>query len=142
MDDVLSDEDIVAGVTIVPATMVGWDPYLGSIEAGKWADLLVLEGAGDEPYARLLEAKETAIRAVVIDGRVRLAEVDGLVTYSPLSAEQISIGGKPYVIDLAEAGPSGAGGMTLADAIEHIRFGLSKLPEFEKAGKKELFLAG
>lgn len=142
MDGVLSDEDLVAGVTIVPATMVGWDTCLGSIEPGKWADLLVLEGTGGDPYGRLLDAKETAIRAVVIDGRVRLAEANGLVTYSPLSAEQISIGGKPYVIDLAEAGSSGAGGMTLADAIEHIRFGLSKLPEFEKEGKKELFLAG
>lgn len=128
---VLSDADLVAGVTCVPAKMIGWDGRLGSLEAGKWADLLILEGRGGDPYARMLRAKETSIRAVVIDGRVRLGEVSGLVIADPLSTEVVAIGGKAYVVDLGEPIPGGLDGVTLADAIAKVKYGLEHLPEIE-----------
>lgn len=141
MGGVLSDADLVAGVTCVPARMIKWDRFLGSLEAGKWADLLVLEGTGGDHYGRLLEARETSIRAVVIGGRVRLGEAGGLVISDPLSSESVSIGGKSYVIDLAEPGTDGLGGVKLSDAVVKIRDGLARLPEFEK-GQIELALMG
>lgn len=138
---ILSDEDLVAAVTIVPAAMIGWDKYLGSISPGKWADLLILEGTGGDHHARLIEAKETSIRAVLIDGRIRVGEANGLVVGNPLSSETVSIGGKSYVLDLAEPGADGAGGMKLSDAIVKISYGLAHLPDFEKSAK-ELVLKG
>lgn len=137
---VLTDAELVAAVTIVPAAMVGWDKFLGSLEPGKWADLLVLAGTGGDHYARLVEAKETSVRAVVIDGRVRLGEDNGLVIADPLSSEPVSIGGKAYVLDLVEEGDDGLGGMTLAQALEKLRYGLEHLPAFED-GQKTLLLA-
>lgn len=140
MGGVLTDSELVAGVTCVPAAMIGWDKQLGSIEAGKLADLLVLRGAGGDHYARLIEAKETSIRAVVIDGRVRLGEDDGLVLGDPLSTEAVSIGGKAYVLDLAEPDAAGSS-MKLSDALATISYGLAHLPDLE-AGQRDLALMG
>lgn len=127
---ILSDADLVAGVTSVPASMIGWNGLLGSIEVGKIADLLIVRDTQGDPYARLIEAKETSIRAVVIDGRVRLGEDNGLVVADPLSSESVMIGGKPYKLDLAEPG-TGGNNMKLSDALEAISFGLQHLPDFE-----------
>jgi 5-methylthioadenosine/S-adenosylhomocysteine deaminase len=91
---------------------------------------------------RLLEARESSIRAVVIDGRVRLGEAQGLVIGSSLSSEKVSIGGKEYVLDLAEPGDGGVGGMKLSEALEKIRYGLEHLPDFETTQKERLALMG
>ncbi|WP_367395142.1 hypothetical protein [Cupriavidus sp. Agwp_2] len=58
----------------------------------------------------------------------------------PLSSEPVSIGGKAYVLDLVEEGDDGLGGMTLAEALEKLRYGLEHLPAFED-GQKTLLLA-
>lgn len=131
MGGVLSEADIVAGATSVPAAMIGWSNLLGSLASGKRADFLVLEGTGGDPYAKLIDARETSIRAVVIDGRVRLGEANGLVIADPLSSESVSIGGKSYVVDLAEPGDSTVGGMKLAEAVVKLQYGLAHLPNFE-----------
>ncbi len=136
MGGVLSDADLVAAVTCVPARMVGWDSRLGSLQPGKWADLLILEDVGGDHFARLVSAKETSVRAVVIDGRVRMGEAGGLVIADPLSSEDVVIGGKHYVIDLADPGTGGLGGLKLSDAIDKIRYGLAHLPELEQEHAK------
>lgn len=142
MGNVLSDEELVRGVTTIPSTMIGWEKYLGSLEAGKWADLLVLSGSGGDPYARLVEAKETSIQAVIIDGRVRLAKkADGLFTTDQQSTEEVTIGGKSYLLDLAEAGTDGVGGLKLSEAIVNIQYGLQHLPDWENQ-RKALATAG
>lgn len=141
LGDVLSDAELVAGVTCVPATMIGWDQRLGSIAAGKWADLLILEGNGGDPYARLVEARETTIRAVIIDGRIRLGQASSLIIGEPVSSEKVTIGGKHYIIDLVEPGGDGVGGITLAEALAKVENGLQRLPEFE-ALQKGILLTG
>src|SRR5918997_529617 len=63
-----SDRELVAMATREAAKILKWDGALGSLEAGKRADLTVLYGRSKEPYAALLEAGETGIALVVIDG--------------------------------------------------------------------------
>src|SRR4051812_11643959 len=63
-----SDRDIVAMATIVAAGLLRWDRYLGSIEAGKYADLVLIRGAAGDAYEHLLKADETKIDLVGIDG--------------------------------------------------------------------------
>ena len=65
-------EALVRMVTSTPAAMLGWDAFVGSIEKGKRADLLILAGDSDDPYAQLVSAAENQIVAVVVDGRPRL----------------------------------------------------------------------
>lgn len=45
--------------------MIGWDPYVGSIERDKAADLLIVEGTQGDPCAGLIAADESKIIAVV-----------------------------------------------------------------------------
>ena len=44
-------------MTINPARILKWDHALGSIEAGKRADLLVLDGTTGDPYDHLIGAQ-------------------------------------------------------------------------------------
>lgn len=45
-----SVEELVRMATTTPAKMAQWDPYIGSIEAGKKADLLVVSGSSADGY--------------------------------------------------------------------------------------------
>lgn len=67
-NNTFTDRELVAMATCDAARIVKWDALVGSLEAGKRADLLVVDGNGGDPYAHLIEAKETAIQLVVIDG--------------------------------------------------------------------------
>ncbi len=60
--DVFSDRDIVSMATRQAAAILQWDAALGSLEAGKRADLLVISGATGDPYESVVTAKETSIR--------------------------------------------------------------------------------
>jgi hypothetical protein len=91
--------------------MIGWDSLVGKVATGQRADLLILEGKSDDPYTHLIDAKESSIRAILIDGRVRLAEAPALAVGNPLSSELISIGGKQYVLDLVEPQDDGLAGL-------------------------------
>ena len=63
LDRGLAENDALAALTIVPAQLCGVDSQLGTIEAGKIANLTVIEGGGYfEPDAK--------VREVWIDGRV------------------------------------------------------------------------
>ncbi|MFO1477515.1 MAG: amidohydrolase family protein [Verrucomicrobiota bacterium] len=63
MDRGLSEDDALAALTTVPARLCGVEDMLGTIEPGKIADLVVVDGTNYfNPEAR--------VRAVWIDGRV------------------------------------------------------------------------
>ena len=62
LDRGLSESDALAALTTVPARLCGMEPSLGTVEAGKLADLTVVDGKGYfDPEAK--------IRAVWVDGR-------------------------------------------------------------------------
>jgi imidazolonepropionase-like amidohydrolase len=63
VDRGLSETDALAGLTTVPAKLCGVDSLLGTIEAGKLADLTVV--AGDSYFNT-----EAKVREVWIDGRI------------------------------------------------------------------------
>ena len=54
----LTDADLVAMATCTPAVMLGWGTALGSLEAGKRADLIVVPGTSKDPYTALIDATE------------------------------------------------------------------------------------
>ncbi|GGY67276.1 amidohydrolase family protein [Pseudoduganella albidiflava] len=121
--------ELVGMVTSVPAAMLGWGGHVGTLAAGLRADLLVIEGTHADPYTALIDAGETAIRAILIDGRIRVGEAGALTAGDPLTSETFTIGGKQYHIDLVEEGDDAMGGMTLAAAVDKLAYGLAHLPE-------------
>jgi imidazolonepropionase-like amidohydrolase len=62
LDRGLTETDALAALTTIPARLCGAENQLGSIEAGKFANLIVVNGNYFEPEAK--------IRAVWIDGRI------------------------------------------------------------------------
>jgi imidazolonepropionase-like amidohydrolase len=69
LDRGLSETDALAGLTTVPAKLCGVEKLLGTIEAGKLANLTVVEGKGYfDPEAK--------VREVWIDGRIYRAPAE------------------------------------------------------------------
>jgi 5-methylthioadenosine/S-adenosylhomocysteine deaminase len=68
----LSDRDLVAMATREAAAILSWQHGLGTLEAGKDADLLVVEGDQGDPYATLLSATEASISLVMVNGVPRI----------------------------------------------------------------------
>jgi len=126
---VFADRDLLAMATRNAAEILKWHQTLGSLEAGKRADLLVVEGSDGDPYASLLEARETAIRLVVIDGVPRYGRVRLMGRLAP-ETERIQAAGKPRSLNLAQenADPVVAG-LTLSEATGRLQDGLERLRE-------------
>lgn len=66
--DVLSPKDLVEMVTINAARAIGLEGALGSIEAGKKADLFMIDGDPAAPYDALLAATPADVRLVMVGG--------------------------------------------------------------------------
>jgi cytosine/adenosine deaminase-related metal-dependent hydrolase len=87
-----SDRDLVTMATRTAAAILQWEPVVGSLEAGKRADLLVIDGQRGDPYEQLLRAKETAIHLVMINGIARYGTPALMHQLSP-GGESIGVGG-------------------------------------------------
>ena len=67
----LTARDLVAMATREAAGILKWQRALGTLEAGKRADLLVVGGTAGDPYERLIRATETDLHLVMVNGIAR-----------------------------------------------------------------------
>lgn len=136
---VFSDRQIVSMATRNAAAILDWEDRLGSIEAGKLADLFVIRGASRDPYAALLDAEETDVSLVMIGGVARfgtpaltrrLGEADGVVN----EGEEIRIGARDRLLRLRDdtADPA-IGSISLSRATDRLADALGRLPELARA---------
>jgi hypothetical protein len=126
----LSGSDLVAMVTRNPAGMLGWGEHLGSIEKGKRADLIVVDGTDGDPYDALLDATEAQLSLVVINGVPR-AGTHTLMTGLGLGGgEQVRVGGRVRVLNLDQpnADPAVAA-LSVAESIDRLEHALAALPQ-------------
>ena len=67
----LTARDAVQMATREGARALGLDAEIGSIEVGKRADLIIVDGHGPDPYSTIVYAcRGTNVRAVIVDGEV------------------------------------------------------------------------
>lgn len=127
-----SDRELLAMATRNAAEILRWDKTLGSIEAGKRADMLVVYGRSGDPYARLLEASETAISLVVIDGVPRYGNKRLMGNFGP-GTERWRVGSAERVLNLAqETANTVVGALRLSEARDRLREGMDELPELAR----------
>lgn len=71
--NIFTPSELIAMATRDAAKILNWDRVIGSVEQGKRADLLVIDGNQGDEYAHLINAHETDIALALIDG------VEGMV---------------------------------------------------------------
>jgi hypothetical protein len=129
----LSDLDLVRMATTNPARMLGWTPHIGSLQQGKRADLLVLDGHRGDPYRQLIAATEADVHLVMINGIPRLG-TPALMQALGLPGEKIRVGGRTRVLNVAQttADPRVAA-VSVREAKSRLAAALAALPDTDRA---------
>jgi cytosine/adenosine deaminase-related metal-dependent hydrolase len=126
-----SDRDIVAMATREAASILGWQDVLGSIRPGARADLIVLDGTPDDPYRALVNALETSLSLVMINGVPRFG-TSSLMTRLGVTAhgERLTVGGRQRTVFLNQASADEVvEGISLGQAKRTLVDALRRLPQ-------------
>jgi cytosine/adenosine deaminase-related metal-dependent hydrolase len=127
LDGHFTARQIVSMATRDAARILKWERAAGSLEAGKRADLLVIDGAAGDAYETLLRARETDIRLVMINGIARYGVPEVMTALAP-EGETVRVGGKTRRLYLEQKEADEAvrpvslrtATRTLRDALRHI----------------------
>jgi 5-methylthioadenosine/S-adenosylhomocysteine deaminase len=127
-----SARDLVAMATRDAASILKWQRALGSLEAGKRADLVVFAGKTGDPYEALLRSRETSIRLVMVNGVARYG-MPALMTRLGAKGEALRVGGKERRIHLAqETADPHVASLTLGAARTALKQAFRRLPELAR----------
>lgn len=89
--DVFTPEELVAMATREAAVILGWEDDLGTLEAGRRADLIAVNGRRGDPFESLLRARETSLTLVVVDGVPRLGQPSLMARFG-VEGEEVTLG--------------------------------------------------
>ena len=136
LQGLFSARDLVAMATRDAAAIIKWQKALGTLEAGKRADLVAIEGKEGDPYEALIKAKETSIRLVMINGVARYGVPD-LMAALGAKGETISVGGSKRQLFLKQAtGDPDVANVSLSSAKRTLRTAFHNLPKLAKELEK------
>jgi 5-methylthioadenosine/S-adenosylhomocysteine deaminase len=124
--------DIIAMATRTAAKILGWGSVLGTIEPGKRADVIVVDGTSEDPYDQLIRAKETDITLVVINGVPRFGR-NTFMSELGATGEALTIDGQKRMLFLKQDTQDPlVGAIKLSQAKATLKNALSKLPALAK----------
>jgi hypothetical protein len=134
---IFTSEEIVAMATRSGAEILKWDAVLGSLEAGKRADLLVIAGTTGDPYDHLIEAKEHDVSLVVVNGVPRFGTSTLVSALGVTGAETVKIGSAKRLLYLKqdEQDPQ-VGKISLSDATGILAEAFATLPALARELEK------
>jgi len=133
---IFSDQEIVALATRNAAAILGWDKFLGSIEPGKRADLLVIDGRSRDAYGALIKAKENSVRLVVINGIPRCGTPDLMTALGVGKVESLTVGREKRALYLEqETEDPDVAAISLKSAKAILSQALKDLPKAAKFAK-------
>jgi len=129
--DLFDDEALVRMVTTDAAKILKWDKKVGSIEAGKKADLIVLSGKSDvEVYGKFINAREQSITWTIVDGLPRYGQ-KRLMGKFDIITERIKLRSTVRYLYLANEDPEAVIDIDKSynDAVALLKDGLINLPQ-------------
>jgi cytosine/adenosine deaminase-related metal-dependent hydrolase len=128
-----SDFELLAMATKNAARIIKWEKELGTLEKGKRADLVVIKGAGSDPFKTIFQASEKSIALVVINGTPRFGDASLMRKFGSSGMEARTISTKPKLFNLQQitADPV-VGGLTLSQATKRVKDGLWKIKDVAK----------
>lgn len=125
----IDDHALVSMATKNAARILKWEQEVGSIERGKQADLLVVDGQDGDPYSLLIQARETAISLVTIGGVRRYGRLR-LMADLGAGTEPWRVGDARRMLNLRQEFTDAAiPPITLEAARDQLRDGLRRIPE-------------
>ncbi|MEJ8825719.1 amidohydrolase family protein [Variovorax humicola] len=131
-----SARDLVAMATRDAAAILKWQGALGRLEAGKRADLVVVNGTAGEPYEALIKARETSINLVMINGIPRYG-LPATLKALGVKGEALKVGGRARAIFLEQAtGDPDVARVSLGAAKAALQNAFMKLPELAREIEK------
>jgi hypothetical protein len=126
---VFTNRELLAMATTNAAKILKWDKAIGSIEPGKFADLLVVNGRKGDPYDRLINSRETSITLVVINGVPRYGQKRFMKRFGD-GGEEWKIGRAKRTLNLKqETADPIVGALSLREACDRLSDGLNRLSE-------------
>lgn len=129
LNGLFSPRDLIAMATCEAANILGWQAALGSLETGKHADLIVIDGVKGDPYEALITSKETAIKLVMINGTPRYG-VPGIMSTFDALGEAIKVGGQDRYLFLDQVdGDPDVEKLSLATATVALTEAFENLPK-------------
>jgi 5-methylthioadenosine/S-adenosylhomocysteine deaminase len=132
----MARHDIVAMATRTAAKILGWGSVLGTIEPGKRADVIVVNGTSADPYDQLIRAKETDITLVVINGVPRFGR-NTFMSELGAAGESLTIDGQKRMLFLKQDTQDPlVGAIKLSQARATLKNALAKLPALAKELEK------
>jgi 5-methylthioadenosine/S-adenosylhomocysteine deaminase len=133
---IFTARELVAMVTREPAGLLGWDRLVGTIEVGKRADLLVVEGTAGDPYQQLIRAKESDLALVMINGVGRIGDA-ALMRKLGFAGETLKIGGANHMLFLAHPAEDPlTQNLTLSTAGDRLTRALRGLPALARRAER------
>jgi 5-methylthioadenosine/S-adenosylhomocysteine deaminase len=127
-----SARDLVTMVTRDAAAIVKWDEALGTLEVGKRADVVVIDGKQGDPYEALIKAKETSIQLVMINGVARYGVPD-LMEALGAKGETVRVGrGKRQLFLKQATGDPDVANVSLSSARRALKAAFRDLPKLAK----------
>jgi 5-methylthioadenosine/S-adenosylhomocysteine deaminase len=136
LNGLLSARDVVAMATCEAARILKWDRVLGTLGAGKRADLLVIDGKAGAPYEALVRAKETDIRLVMINGVARYG-FPALMSKLAPEDQTVSVGGRQRRLFLKqETADPDVAPVSLRTATTSLRTALRKIADLAREAEK------
>ena len=131
-----SARDIAAMATRNAARILKWEKVVGTIEVGRRADLIVIDGTAADPYDALIRAKETDLRLVMINGIARYGVSEVMQRLAP-NDQTVSVGGQTRRLFLKqETADPDVAQMPLSEAVSTLREALRDIATLAKETEK------
>jgi cytosine/adenosine deaminase-related metal-dependent hydrolase len=136
LNGMFSAKDLIAMATRDAAAILKWQSALGTLEPGKRADLIAVDGKSGDPYEALIKSKETSINLVMINGIARYGLPKNMKALGA-QGEALKVGGQDRQLFLEQAtGDPDVAKVSLATAAAALQKAFKTMPKLAREMEK------